>query len=137
MLQQINRMRGYVIIAHSFSSGRELLLANLWFFSIAGDDYSVKIKCPPVHCLSGSSCSSPSRRRHLRFFYDSRPKSWRHSVLIRKRRTLASVSFSFSPPWRLNPFLRRLTGLRRKWWSFMIKFMSRADPQERARERLA
>jgi len=126
----------YDIIAHIASVQDANFHWRIFSLSRA-DDYGVKIKCPPVHCLSGSSCSSPPRRRRLRFFCDSRPKSWRHSVLIRKRGTLASVSFSFSPPWRLNPFLRRLTGLRRKWWSFVIKFMSPADPQERARERLA
>lgn len=49
--------------------------------SRADDGHSVKIKCPPVHCLSGSSCSSPSRTRRFRFFCDS----WSTEVLATLR----------------------------------------------------
>lgn len=109
MLQQINGMRGHDIIAHCFGSECRLLLAGLRLFSIArvDDDHSVKIKCPPVHCLSGSSCSSPPRTRRFRFFCNNwlLARSWRHSVLIRKRRTL-----SFSLSRRLDDSIRSFVG---------------------------
>lgn len=147
MLLQINGMLGRV-----FNSRYTAPVCNVEFTAFLYRELmksGVEIKCAPVRAVYlGSSCSSSSRTKRFRFFSRRSsitdvlatlcPTKGKNAVSFSLSPSPSlSSSFFFSPLRRLNLPLYRVCSLRRKWWSLTIKFMSRADSQEWARERLA